>query len=83
MHECRVLWNRYELAMDQRERAQDAAEQAAWWAEANEWLARYFDAVDREAERHLPQGIEDPRVLKRAPMRLISPSGQQTAPRRP
>ena len=82
MHECRILWSRYELAMEQRGSAKSPAEQAAWWAEANEWLARFFDEVDREAERHVPQRTEEPKVLKPAPTRLISARGQQTLRRR-
>ena len=65
MQECRTLWSRYHIAMDRRDRAQSAAEQAAWWAEANEWLGRYFDAVDQQLECDLGQSTEgQPSMLK-------------------
>lgn len=51
MDECRVLWERYQTAMSNRGRARTPVEKAAWWAEANEWLRRYFDAVEGELER--------------------------------
>ena len=58
MNECRTLWSRYQLAMENRDRAESDAEQAAWWAEANEWLGRYFDAVDRQLECDLEKSSE-------------------------
>ena len=72
MHECRTLWSRYHIAMDRRDRAQSAAEQAAWWAEANEWLGRYFDAVDQQLECDLGQSTEgQPPMLKPATPRVM------------
>ena len=72
MSECRILWNRYELAMDRHTVARTATERAAWWAEANEWLTRYFDAVDRQLERDLDRSVErqEP-ALKPVAVRLI------------
>jgi hypothetical protein len=51
MRECRVLWARYETAMGLCRQAHNDAERGAWWAEAQEWLRRYFDAVEGELER--------------------------------
>ena len=74
MNECRILWSRYQLAMDRREAAKSAAEQAAWWAEANEWLRRYFEAVDQQLERDLEASSEgQPATLKPVVSRLILP----------
>jgi hypothetical protein len=51
MHECRILWNRYQIAMVRHKRARAHDERAAWWSEAQEWLRRYFDSVESEVER--------------------------------
>ena len=78
MDECRILWSRYQLAMERRETAKTVAEQAAWWAEANEWLGRYFDAVDRQLERNVEKSTNgQPAVLNPVPPRLILPSSQR------
>jgi hypothetical protein len=53
MRECRILWSRYEAAIVRHKAARDFAQQAAWWSEAQEWLRRYFESVDRELERRL------------------------------
>jgi hypothetical protein len=71
MDDCRILWGRYSLAMERRQLSETAAEQAAWWAEANEWLGRYFDAVDRQLERDLETVVDlQPAVLKLVAPRL-------------
>jgi hypothetical protein len=81
MNECRTLWRRYELAMDCRDRAANPAEQCAWWAEGNEWLSRYFDAIDRQLEPDLARSTEgDAAVLKPAPMKLLYPQGKGARP---
>jgi hypothetical protein len=40
--------------------ARNDTERRAWWSEAQEWLRRYFDAVEGELERRasvvLPSG---------------------------
>jgi hypothetical protein len=51
MRECRVLWARYETAMGLCRQARNDAERRARWAEAQEWLRRYFDAVEGELGR--------------------------------
>ena len=51
MRECRVLWARYETAIGLYRQARNDTERSAWWAEAQEWLRRYFDAVEGELER--------------------------------
>ena len=51
MRECRVLWARYETAMGLCRQARNDTERRAWWAEAQEWLRRYFDAVESELKR--------------------------------
>ena len=72
MDDCRILWSRYHAAMERRNRAKSAAEQAAWWAEANEWLGRYFDAVDRQLERELENSSDgQPAVLRPVAPRLV------------
>ena len=77
MNECRILWSRYQRAMDCRACAKSAAEQAAWWAEANEWLRRYFDAVDQQLERDFEASSKDqPAVLKPVAFRLIIPRSE-------
>ena len=48
---CRVLWARYETAMGLCRHARNDAERRARWAEAQEWLRRYFDAVEGELQR--------------------------------
>ena len=83
MSECRILWSRYELAMQRRALAASAHEQAAWWAEANEWLGRFFDGVEvqLQRQRQLDDGIEGNPVLKPAPLRLLAPGGRGTGSR--
>jgi len=60
MRECRVLWARYETTMGLYRQARNDTERRTWWAEAQEWLRRYFDAVEGELERRasvvLPSG---------------------------
>ena len=51
MRECRVLWARYETAMGLCRQARNDTERSAWWSEAQEWLRRYFDAVEGELKR--------------------------------
>jgi hypothetical protein len=64
--------------MDRRDRAHSAPEQAAWWAEANEWLGRYFDAVDQQLECDLGQSTEgQPPALKPAKPRVLFLHGQR------
>jgi hypothetical protein len=72
MNECRILWSRYQLAMERRELARSATEQAAWWAEANEWLRRYFDAIDQQLEREFgPISEDQPAELKPVAPRVL------------
>ena len=66
------LWSRYQLAMDKRDRAKSDAERAAWWAEANEWLGRHFDAVDRQLECDLERSTEGrPELVPLAPRPML------------
>ena len=51
MHELRVLWDRYQTAMDSYKTASSHAQRAAAWREAREWLRRYFDTVDELLQR--------------------------------
>jgi hypothetical protein len=68
MHESRVLWSRYQAAMDRHKAARDFAHQAAWWSESQEWLRRYFDSLDRQLELHPEQHL-DWSAFRRASMR--------------
>ena len=51
MRACRVLWARYGTGMGLCRQARNDIERRAWWTEAQEWLRRYFDAVEGEMER--------------------------------
>jgi hypothetical protein len=51
MDELRVLWNRYQTAMESYKAACDYTQRAASWKEAQEWLRRYFESVDHELKR--------------------------------
>jgi hypothetical protein len=51
MHELRVLWNRYQTAMESYKTASDHAQRGASWKEAQEWLRRYFDSLDQVLKR--------------------------------
>ena len=51
MHELRILWDRYQTAMESYKTASSHAQRAASRREAREWLRRYFDSVDELLKR--------------------------------
>ena len=51
MDELRILWNRYQTAVESYKTASDYPRRAASWKESQEWLRRYFEAIDHELKR--------------------------------